>query len=337
MPVGLTINGKHSYSDYGLYIKDVPDKGSPAPQISTINIPGSDGVLDLTEVVTGEVKYGNRIITVRLGAIVNEDERAELISMLMDDIHGRICKIVFDDDLQWYYRGRAEVEIQEQHSWRIDVVLTFDAEPYKMRTEESNFEFDSGNIPADTELKLAESEWVGRTNSNFIFGTAGEGINLVGWDVLSIRWTNMSKTSSNPFVQVIDVNGNLYQTESGFIDPSFTPYNISMATLTNNGVDVSAIRRVLVSGIGDCVLYVTGSNKKIVTLYNDRKTVVPTLTVGGTNPVTIYLNGKSFSFSPGVHNDLDFTLKAGKNELVIYGGDQSVNQKITLTYRTGRL
>ena len=285
-----------------------------------------------------EVKYNNRQISVRLGAMVDENERAELESRLMDDIHGKVCEVVFDDDLDWYYRGRATVEIGEQKSWRIDVLLAFDAEPYKMSVDETNVEMDTGNLPSTSTIEIGENiRGKDSIYSDFVFGTAGDGYNLTGWTELTLRWTANSKTSGTPYVQVVDCEGHVYHTTAGSVDYTVGAYTILLSTLTSASVDISKIRRVFMSGIGQCTLWASGSNRKVVLIYNERKTVVPTITVGGTNAVTIYLNGKPHTYAAGVHDDPDFQLTAGRNDVVVYGGDGSTTQKINLAYRMGRL
>ena len=57
---GVIFGDNHSYRDWGLVTKTRPVIGSPEPKTIYIDIPEADGQLDLTESLTGEVKFKNR-------------------------------------------------------------------------------------------------------------------------------------------------------------------------------------------------------------------------------------------------------------------------------------
>ncbi len=59
---------------------------------------GSDNVIDLTEVLTGDVKYKSRSIKIVLYAIKQNKNWKEFISQIANCIHGSKLKIIFDDD-----------------------------------------------------------------------------------------------------------------------------------------------------------------------------------------------------------------------------------------------
>lgn len=55
---GIKFGTYHTYDDFNMILSE-KRIGSPSPKIETIDVPGGDGVLDLTEYF-GDVKYGNR-------------------------------------------------------------------------------------------------------------------------------------------------------------------------------------------------------------------------------------------------------------------------------------
>ena len=55
---GIKFGNYHSYEAFQLILAS-KTIGTPSPKTETIDIPGGDGVLDLTEYF-GEPKYGNR-------------------------------------------------------------------------------------------------------------------------------------------------------------------------------------------------------------------------------------------------------------------------------------
>lgn len=60
---GVKFGSKHSYDDWGLILKSRPVISPPSPKTIYIDVPGADGIIDLTESMTGEVKFNNRTIT----------------------------------------------------------------------------------------------------------------------------------------------------------------------------------------------------------------------------------------------------------------------------------
>lgn len=56
---GVTFGTKHSYKDFGLILSS-KTISLPKPKIKTVEVPGADGVIDLTECLTDDVKYQNR-------------------------------------------------------------------------------------------------------------------------------------------------------------------------------------------------------------------------------------------------------------------------------------
>lgn len=59
---------------------------------------GSDNVIDLTETLTGDVKYKPRSIKIVLYTIKKQKKWKEYISNIANYVHGKRLKIVFDDD-----------------------------------------------------------------------------------------------------------------------------------------------------------------------------------------------------------------------------------------------
>ena len=55
-----TLNGKHTYRDYGLYVTNISPVSPPEVRREVITIPGRNGEIDLTEALTGYPIYGNR-------------------------------------------------------------------------------------------------------------------------------------------------------------------------------------------------------------------------------------------------------------------------------------
>ena len=75
---GITFGSYHSYDSFNLYLNK-KTIGTPSPKTETIDIPGGDGVLDLTDFF-GEVKYNNRDLSFEFSTIVPQAEFMNLFS-----------------------------------------------------------------------------------------------------------------------------------------------------------------------------------------------------------------------------------------------------------------
>ena len=132
---GITFGEYHSYRDLQLVIAD-KTIGAPSPKVETIDIPGGDGVLDLTEVF-GEVKYNNRRLSFECSTIVPKTQFLTLFSRVQNLLHGKRMMITLDDDPVWYYIGRITVS-----DWKADkrvgkLTIDCDCEPFKYKKQKT--------------------------------------------------------------------------------------------------------------------------------------------------------------------------------------------------------
>lgn len=110
--------------------------GNPEFRTYTVEIPGKDGLLDLTESIDGSVHYNNRDIEFRVfiaGKRINE--RLDLLN----NYHGRYVKFYSTYDNNYYYKGRLSVSIEERKATYAYVVLSFDCEPFKVAIDETKY------------------------------------------------------------------------------------------------------------------------------------------------------------------------------------------------------
>jgi len=132
---GIKFGNYHSYNDFSLILSQ-KTIGAPSPKVETIEIPGGDGVLDLSEFF-GEVKYNNRNLTFDFSTIIPQAGFLDLFSRIQNAIHGQKMQIVLDDDPEWYYIGRVTVP-----EWKAErnigkLTIECDCEPYKVKIAET--------------------------------------------------------------------------------------------------------------------------------------------------------------------------------------------------------
>jgi hypothetical protein len=129
---GITFGNYHSFNDFQLILSS-KTIGTPSPKTETIDIPGGDGVLDLTEFF-GETKYSNRNLSFEFSSVVSPSDFMSLFSMVQNALHGKKMTITLDDDPGWYYIGRISVS-----EWKADrnigkLTIDCDCEPYKKQS-----------------------------------------------------------------------------------------------------------------------------------------------------------------------------------------------------------
>ena len=135
---GVSFDSTHSYRDWGLILTEA-EIGLPEVKTTSIDIPGADGVLDLTEALTGAACYGNREITLTFATtdVLSGTDWPRLLSTLSADLHGHRKSIVFDDDPAWFYQGRCYVDAFKTSRWTRTVVIRCDCDPYKVGVSDS--------------------------------------------------------------------------------------------------------------------------------------------------------------------------------------------------------
>ena len=128
---GVTFGDKHSYRDWKLIPKSRPVISPPAPKTNYISIPEADGSLDLTEGLSGEVKFEDRTITFEFVVIEARKRWSRIYSDIMNYLHGKRMKIVLDEDPKYYYLGRLQVNEWESDKKTSTITITGTVEPYK--------------------------------------------------------------------------------------------------------------------------------------------------------------------------------------------------------------
>lgn len=134
---GVLFNEKHSYRDWGMYLKTRPVISPPKPKTVYVNLPEADGQIDLTQALTGEVAFESRTITCTFTVLDARERWPFLYSEIMDYLHGENIKVVFDDDPSYYYEGRFQVDQWQSNKMSSTLVITGIVDPYKMERSSS--------------------------------------------------------------------------------------------------------------------------------------------------------------------------------------------------------
>lgn len=127
---GVKLNELHSFDDLGLVFV-TRRIGSPAPQVKTVSVPMRNGSIDMTEVLTGDVRYENRQIKIKFRTFEKYNNRHSVMDRIMNAYHGKNTKIIFDDDPAHFYYGRCTVGTLTPNGAAGDFEMVFDCKPFK--------------------------------------------------------------------------------------------------------------------------------------------------------------------------------------------------------------
>lgn len=150
---GVLFGDKHSYKDWGLILAERPVITPPKVKTNYIDVPNANGSLDLTEILSDDVKYENREMTFKF--IVLEDRKRwhEIYSNIQEYLHGQEMKIILDEDRSYYYTGRCSVDDWTSSKVTSTIVIKALVEPYKLELYSSleewqwdDFNFESGIV-----------------------------------------------------------------------------------------------------------------------------------------------------------------------------------------------
>ena len=147
VPHGITFGTKHTWRDWRLVPTSRPVFLPPDVKTVEVDIPGSDGILDLTESLTGDVKFNNRAGSIEF-QVENRSNWVDVYSEIMDYLHGQRMRAILDDDPDFYYMGRFNVNAWKSEKNHSLITIDYNVEPYKMERFSSleDWEWDSFNF-----------------------------------------------------------------------------------------------------------------------------------------------------------------------------------------------
>ena len=145
-------DGKDTYTEYGLLLAS---KSISLPEVRTnmIDVPGRDGLLDASEVLTGEVTYKNRTIVLKLTGVdtVSGKKWPATISDFCNKVHGKRVKVTFPEDTAHYYSGRCSVGRVELVKMMQTIPVTVSCDPWKYKNAKTTV---TGTVPESGTLSL---------------------------------------------------------------------------------------------------------------------------------------------------------------------------------------
>ena len=128
-----SVNFDHinTWDDWHLVPMSRPVINPPTRKSIIVDIPGADGHLDLSEVVTGKPVYNNRTGSIEFMVQNGFRPWATMFSTVMNALHGKFMDVVLDDDPTWTYHGLITVSKWTTSDHYSTITIDYDLEPYK--------------------------------------------------------------------------------------------------------------------------------------------------------------------------------------------------------------
>ena len=105
----------------------------PEIQSHTVQVPGRNGLLNLTKGLTGKVTYYNRALSFQYFGAGNREHLLEL-DAAVSKYHGQTIRIIDDDHPNHYYEGEVSVSTVLNHGY-ITIVFDVDAQPFRLKNK----------------------------------------------------------------------------------------------------------------------------------------------------------------------------------------------------------
>ena len=101
---------KNTWDDWHLVPKSRLLFVPPPVKTHYVDIPGANGILDLTDSLTGSPVYGNREGSFEFIVVNGYGDWAERYREILEYLHGKKHLAILEDEPSYYYEGRFTVE-----------------------------------------------------------------------------------------------------------------------------------------------------------------------------------------------------------------------------------
>jgi hypothetical protein len=220
----LIVNGIDLTIRFQLVLIDGYTLEPPEPKLYTVDVPGGDGVIDLTESLRGDVSYKQRKQEFTLLIIDMKDEQTfeARKTMVSNFLHGRSFDYQMTMDPGYTYHGRFSVDTYAHSMFQTGILgaikITIEADPYKSRgkmtyslnaTGGKMFYFPSGRKKVHPVIQCDEPCRVNFKGKDIVVGSGTyrlndvlfeEGINelyINSRALYSVKWEELSATDGN--------------------------------------------------------------------------------------------------------------------------------------------
>ena len=130
----VTIGSKNTFTDWHLVPDSRPVIAMPEQKMVTVDIPGRNGILDLSEAVRHYPVFNNREGSLKFHVLNGYNAWHVLYEEIANYIHGKTLEVRLEDEPGWYYKGRLKVvswTSNNDGTWS-DIEIGYSLNPYKL-------------------------------------------------------------------------------------------------------------------------------------------------------------------------------------------------------------
>jgi len=210
----------HTWNTWHLIPSSRPVVVPPPVKTKSVEIPGADGQLDLTDILAGAPLYGNRSGSFEL--IVDQDfydyERklwipywnwATAYQTIMGILHGQRMYMILEDDPGYYYSGRFSVNAWKSNKDYSSITINYDIDPFKTSVNGTAddwlwdpFDFETGYIN--------ELEEMTATTDHAIWDTF-EVIGGTRRGMMNVKYTPTTGSNHSLYLSRVDDPDNIFE------------------------------------------------------------------------------------------------------------------------------
>lgn len=127
----VVFGDKNTWDDWHIVPSSRPTFSMPEVKENFVDIPGADGIIDLTDSLIKRPTYKNREGDFEFIVVNDYGEWSERYSEIANFLHGRAMKCYLEDDPGYYYQGRFSVDNwKSDKNWSL-ITIKYNVEPYK--------------------------------------------------------------------------------------------------------------------------------------------------------------------------------------------------------------
>lgn len=164
----------HTFNDLELIITNSCSISEPIMNEDYLSIKGRNGLLDISEALTGKATYQSRQISVHLAGMDDDKDWDVRMSGIRNLLDGKLINIAFDNDAAYYWTGRCHIVDFERERGCGQFVLDIpNADPYKYNMVAFNEEWlwDPFNFETGVVTDASEHTITGHTEILLPSGT----------------------------------------------------------------------------------------------------------------------------------------------------------------------
>ena len=147
----VTFGSKNTFADWHLVPDGRPSIVMPEPKKVTVDIPGRNGILDLSEAIRHYPVFNNREGSIKFHVLNGYGDWHGRYEQIANYVHGKSMQVRLEDEPGWYYTGRVTVKqwtSNNDGTWS-DIEFGYDLHPYKLSedtTTTNAWKWDSFNF-----------------------------------------------------------------------------------------------------------------------------------------------------------------------------------------------